>query len=117
VVGQQGHVLLHSATPVWVGEGGANGGGGLGRRPEEWQSYQRPGSSGRRGGERRRRAESTLGGRARGHGEWRPGGTQAARCGPPGRRGRGHGRLAVVMDVGGVSKASRARRRPRVSGR
>jgi hypothetical protein len=31
--------------------------------------------------------------------------------------GRGHGRLAVVMDVGGVSKASRARRQPRVSGR
>jgi hypothetical protein len=33
VVGQQGCVLLHSATPVGVGEGGANGGdrGGIRR--------------------------------------------------------------------------------------
>jgi hypothetical protein len=27
VVGQQSHILLHNATPVWVGEGSANGGG------------------------------------------------------------------------------------------
>jgi hypothetical protein len=30
VVGQQGRVLLHSPTPVWVSEGGAYGGGDQG---------------------------------------------------------------------------------------
>jgi hypothetical protein len=31
VVGQQGCILLlHSATPVWISEGGANGGGNRG---------------------------------------------------------------------------------------
>jgi hypothetical protein len=37
VVGQQGCVLLHSAMPVWVGEGGANGG-------EDWGDVRRSGS-------------------------------------------------------------------------
>jgi hypothetical protein len=30
VVGQEGRVLLHSSSPVWVGESGANGGGDRG---------------------------------------------------------------------------------------
>jgi hypothetical protein len=84
-----------------------------------------------------------LGGRARGRGGWRPGDTQAAQSGPPGRRGprtwpardgdrrrRGrHSKLrsstglgpwvprewapAEVVDEGGIDEASRARRRGR----
>jgi hypothetical protein len=30
VIGQEGRILLHSASPVWVGESGANGGGDRG---------------------------------------------------------------------------------------
>jgi hypothetical protein len=54
-------------------------------RPVECRSYQLPGSAGRRGEERQRRAESPSGGRARGRGGWRPGGTLTARSGPPER--------------------------------
>jgi hypothetical protein len=82
-------------------------------------------------------------GRARGRGEWRPGGTQAAQSEPPGRREprawsarggdtqrrgrqsepcssrarvsgrRGSGAPAMVVDEGGVGEASRTRRRGR----
>jgi hypothetical protein len=55
-------------------------------RPEECRSYPLPGSAGRRGEERQRRAESPSGGRARGRGGWRPGGTLTTRSGPPERR-------------------------------
>jgi hypothetical protein len=57
-------------------------------RPEECRSYPLPGSAGRRGEERPRRAESPSGGRARGRGGWRPGGILTTRSGPPERRER-----------------------------
>jgi hypothetical protein len=57
-------------------------------RPDECRSYPRLGSASRRGEERQRRAESPSGGRARGRGGWRPGGTLTTRSGPPERRER-----------------------------
>jgi hypothetical protein len=54
--------------------------------PVDCKSYQLPGSAGRRGEERQWRAESPSGGRTRGYGGWRPGGTLTARSGPPERR-------------------------------
>jgi hypothetical protein len=57
-------------------------------RPEECRSYPLLGPAGRRGEERQRRAESPSGGRARGRGGWRPGGTLTTRGGPPERRER-----------------------------
>jgi hypothetical protein len=83
-------------------------------RPEECRSYPLPGSAGRRGKEHQRRAESPSGGRARGHGGWRPGGTRRLGAGRRNVGSGGYGRLAAVIDDGGVGKAGRARRRARV---
>ena len=53
VVGQQGRVLLHGPTPVWVSEGGANGGGdqggvqwSSGRISGQDQPFDRPKNTG-----------------------------------------------------------------------
>jgi hypothetical protein len=86
-------------------------------RPEECRSYPLPRSAGRRGEERQRHTESPSGGRARGRGGWRPGGTLTTRSGPPERRER-----RVWPARGGdrrwrVGKAGRARRRARVGRR
>jgi hypothetical protein len=51
----------------------------------EWRSYQLQESVGRPAEVHRRHAESPWGGRARGHGEWRSGGTPAAQSGMSGR--------------------------------
>jgi hypothetical protein len=89
---------------------------GPGRRLEEWQSYQRPESADRWGGDCWHRVESLLGGRARGHGGWRR--VVHKRLGAGGRDIEGHerGRLAAVIDNGGFGKSSYARRRARVNG-
>jgi hypothetical protein len=118
VVGQEGRVLLlHSTTPMWVSEGSANGGGHRGsvgwsagriscqdqpvdgaKNASSAPSYHRVDVSGvavdgdrvvyRRLGADRQNIESG-----------------------------GCGRLAVVIDDGGVGEAGRARRRARAGGR
>jgi hypothetical protein len=117
VVGQEGRVLLHSTTPMWVGEGSANGGGHRGsvgwsagriscqdqpvdgaKNASDTSSHHRvdvPGVVvdgdrvvyGRLGADRRN-VESG-----------------------------GYGRLAAVIDDDGVGEAARARRRARVGRR
>jgi hypothetical protein len=115
VVGQQGHVLLHSSTRVWVSEGGANGGGDRGgvrwsggRISSQNQSVDWPKDTG--GASSHHRVDvpgvTVDGDRAVTDGSERAAGTSgAAAC--------GRGRLAAVIDEGGVGEASRARRRGR----
>jgi hypothetical protein len=105
VVGQQGRVLLHGTTPVRDDEGGANGGGGRGG--VRW-------SCGRISGQDHPvdRPKDT-GGAASHHRVDVPGvavnGDQVVH-----RRLRGHrrGRLAAMINNGGVGESGRARRGP-----
>jgi hypothetical protein len=116
VVGQQGRILfLRSTTPVWVGEGGANGGGDRGgaRRSDSRISAQNQSVDGAKN------AGDTLS-----HHQ-----VDVPRVGVYGDRvvhtrlragqrdvgGHRHGRLAAVIDDDRFGKASRACRRARVS--
>jgi hypothetical protein len=113
VVGQQGRVLLHSAAPVGVGEDGANGGdrGGVRRSGSRVSRQDQP------GGERRRRAESPLGGRARVVVDGDRVVHRQLRAGNRNVGSRGHGLLVSVIDDGKVGEATHVFRRAQVSGR
>jgi hypothetical protein len=100
VIGHQDRVLLlHSTTPMWVSEGGSDGGGDQGgvRR-----------SGGRISDQNQPLDGAKNAGSAPSH----------HRLDMPGVAvdGRGCGRLATVIDDDGVNKASRARRWARVRG-
>jgi hypothetical protein len=88
VVGQEGRVLLlHSTTPMWVGEGSVNKGGhwgsvGWSAGRISCQNQPIDGAKNASG------AESPLGGRVWGHSGWRLGGIRTAQSGPPERRER-----------------------------
>jgi hypothetical protein len=116
VVGQEGRVLLlHSASPVWVGESGANGGGDRGgiRWSGSRISYQdqpvdrSKNASGTPSHHRVDVPGVTVDGDRVVH-RW-----LGAVCRDVG--GRRRGRLAVVINNGRVGEAHRARRRTRVS--
>jgi hypothetical protein len=118
VVGQEGCVLLlHSTTPMWVGEGSANGGGHRGC--VRWSAGRiscrdQPvdGAKNASGAPSHHRVDVpgvAMDGDRVVH--WRLG---------AGRRNvgsGGYGQLAAVIDDGGVGKAGRARRRARVGRR
>jgi hypothetical protein len=114
VVGQQGRVLLHSAAPVGVGEDGANGGGDRGGVRRSGSRVSRQDQS---GGERQRRAESPLGGRARVVVDGDRVVHRWLRAGNRNVGSRGHGLLVSVIDDGRVDEATRVFRRAQVSGR
>jgi hypothetical protein len=116
VVGQEGRVLLlHSASPVWVGEGGANGGGDRGgvrwsgsRISCQDQPVDRSKNTGGAPGHHRVDVPGVAVDGDRVVHRW-----LEAVCRDVG--GRGRGRLAAVIDDGGVGEPHRARRRARVS--
>jgi hypothetical protein len=115
VIGQEGRVLLlHSASPVWVGESSTNGGGV--RRGVRWsgsrincqdQSVDRSKNAGGVPGHHRVDVPGVAVDGNRVVHRW-----LGAVCLDVG--GRGRGRLTVVIDDGGVGEAHRARRRARV---
>jgi hypothetical protein len=117
VVGQEGRVLhFHSTTPMWVGEGSANGGGhrgsvgwSAGRSSCQDQSLD--------GAENASSAPSHHQVDVPGvavDGDREVYGRLGANC--RNVESGGYGRLAAVIDDGGVGEAGRARRRARVRG-
>jgi hypothetical protein len=118
VVGQEGRVLLlHSTTPMWVGEGSANGGGhrgsvgwSVGR--SSCQDQPVDGAENASGAPSHHRVDvprvAVDGDRV-----------VYGRLGANRRNveSGGYGRLAVVIDDSGVGEAGHARRRDRVGGR
>jgi hypothetical protein len=115
VVGQQSRVLLHSTTPVWVGEGGVNGGGRGGVRRSvgriSGQNQSVDGAKNADGASSHHRVDVP--------GVAVDGDRVVHRRLRADRRdvgGHGRGRLTAVIDGGGFGKASHARRWTRVSG-
>jgi hypothetical protein len=114
VVGQEGLVLLHSASLVWVGESGTNGGGDRGgvrwsgsRISCQDQPVDRSKNAGGALGHHRVDVSGVAVDGDRVVHRW-----LGAVCLDVG--GRGCGRLAAVIDDGGVGEAHRARRRAQV---
>jgi hypothetical protein len=112
VVGQQSHVLLHNTTPVWVGEGGTNGGGhrgGVRRRGNRISCQDEPVDGVENAGAPSHHQVDVP--RIMVDGDW----VVHRRLGADRRdvENRGHGLLATVIDEGMVGEASRARRRAR----
>jgi hypothetical protein len=116
VVGQEGRVLLlHSASPVWVGESVANGGGDRGglrwsgsRISCQDQPVDRSKNADGLPGHHRVDVPGVAVDGDRVVHQW-----FGAVCRDVG--GRRRGRLAAVIDDDGVGEAHRARRRARVS--
>jgi hypothetical protein len=109
VVGQEGRVLLHSASPVWVGESGANGGGDRGglrwsgsRISCQDQPVDRSKNAGGSPGHHRVDVPGVAVDGDRVVHRW-----FGAVCRDVG--GRGRGRLAAVIDDDEVGEAHRAR--------
>jgi hypothetical protein len=118
VVGQEGRILLlHSTTPMWVGEGSANGGGHrecVRRSAGRIRCQDQPvdGAKNTSGAPSHHRVDVP--------GVAVDGDRVVHRRLGAGRRNvgsGGYGWLAAVIDDGGVSKAGRARRRARVGRR
>jgi hypothetical protein len=113
VVGQQDHVLLHSATPVGDGEGGTSGGGDRGGIRRSGSHVSRKDQPVNRGG--------NVGCAMSHHRVYVPGDTvDGDRVGHEGSvRGVGsrqRGPFAMMVDESGVSEACHSRRWDRVSG-
>jgi hypothetical protein len=117
VVGQEGCVLLHSTTPMWVGEGSANGGGhwgsvGWSAGRSSCQDQPIDGAENASGAPSHHRVDV-------------PGVAVDGNRVVSGRLGAnrrnvesgGYGQRAAVIDDGGVGEAGRARRRAQVGGR
>jgi hypothetical protein len=104
VVGQQGHVLLHSATPLGVGEGGANGGdrGGIRRSGSRVSRQDQPVNGVENAGCATSRHRVDV------PGVTVDGNRVVHRRLDAGQRGVGSGPLAAVVDEGGVGEASHA---------